>query len=100
MKYGLNENEFDILMSLAVDPLKEAGARVWIFGSRARGDHRSVSDVDLMYSFGAITPPRGLFYRITTDLEESRLPFKVDLVAEDSIAASYRAGALQDRLPL
>ncbi|MBE9540577.1 MAG: nucleotidyltransferase domain-containing protein [Proteobacteria bacterium] len=33
-----------------MNPLKNQGANVWIFGSRARGDHQEYSDLDLMVS--------------------------------------------------
>jgi len=45
MKHGLNEEEFQLLDQIAVTPLKKQGARVWLFGSRASGNHQKFSDV-------------------------------------------------------
>jgi predicted nucleotidyltransferase len=50
MKFGLTEDQFQILNETVVSPLKSHGATVWIFGPRARGDHKASSDVDIMYA--------------------------------------------------
>lgn len=62
--------------------------RVWIFGSRVRGNHRPFSDVDLIIE---ATPPltSTLLSQIAADFEESSLPFKFDLVPLDSIYPPY-----------
>jgi len=52
--------------------------KVYLFGSRARGDFSEFSDVDLaVYSEKDISDKLTL---LTVILEESNLPFKVDLV--------------------
>lgn len=86
---------------LIIAPLKKAGANVWIFGSRSRGDHRNVSDVDILYEFPSpISPPSGLLFTIKSDLDESRFPYLLDLVATQDLAESYKAQVLGDRKPL
>lgn len=97
MKFGLSESQMEILLRLAIEPLKAAGASVWIFGSRARGDQVQFSDVDLLYSFSGKIP-QGLISSISENLEDSRLPVKVDLVSEDELAESYRAGVIRERV--
>lgn len=101
MNYGLTPQEYELLSKLAVEPLKTAGAAVWIFGSRARGDHRPTSDIDLMYNLPSEkTMPKGLLYTIKTDLEESRISYTVDIVDEQSLAKSYKVDALRERKAL
>ncbi|MGE4132943.1 MAG: nucleotidyltransferase family protein [Bdellovibrionales bacterium] len=97
MRFGLTESQFSALSEIAIQPLKAAGARVWIFGSRARGDHKPFSDIDVLYSFSG-GHPSGLVGQVAENLEESRLPFKVDLVNEQDLAPSYRAGVLDARV--
>lgn len=97
MKFGLSESQFDLLTQLAIQPVKEAGGRIWIFGSRARGDHQPFSDIDLLLELPASAKIVG---KITEALEESRLPFKVDLVLIDELAESYREGVLKERIAL
>ena len=54
-------------------------AAVWLFGSCGRGDPRQSSDIDI-----AILPrgdlSRGFFGDLAADIEESTIPYDVDLV--------------------
>ncbi len=101
MKYGLTQEEFAIVKRIAIDPLKEKGCAVWIFGSRARGDHRKFSDIDLLYSTPKSTGlPSGMIFSIKDQLEESRLSYKVDLVNSEDLASSYKENVLKDRIVL
>lgn len=99
MKLGLSEKHFQIVQDLAITPLKSCGARVWVFGSRARGDFRPFSDLDLLYQ--TATPlASGFLSKITEALEDSRLPIKIDLVQESDLAESYKENILRDRVEL
>jgi len=58
----------------------DSGVEVYLFGSRARGDERPYSDVDIALvckEGGDISKKLTLFREL---LEESHLPYKVDLV--------------------
>ena len=56
-----------------------AGARTWVFGSRANGTAEKYSDVDIALECDTV-----LDYKIITDLEiafeESVIPYTVDIV--------------------
>lgn len=92
MKFGMSAEQFKILNDLLIQPLKDKGADVFIFGSRVTGRHHPFSDVDLMYVLnGQSQLPTGLISKLKEDLEESRFPFTVDLVYEPELAASYRS---------
>ena len=64
---------------MVLDALGEHDAAVWLFGSCARGEARQHSDIDI-----AILPrddfPSGLFGELDADIEESTIPYDVDLV--------------------
>lgn len=59
--------------------LGEHDAAVWLFGSCARGQPRQRSDIDI-----AVLPrdelPLGFFAELEADIEESTIPYDVDLV--------------------
>jgi predicted nucleotidyltransferase len=99
MKFGLTDEEYAQLDRWVVSPLKKFGAQVWIFGSRARGDHKTFSDVDILYS---LQPSLRLadLGNIRETIEESNFPFKVDLVDENVLAESYREQVLRERIGL
>ena len=48
MKFGLNKSEYKILEELIFSPFRNEGVKVWVFGSRARGDHQKYSDIDIL----------------------------------------------------
>ena len=98
---GLTKSEFDIIIKEVIEPLKGINARVWIFGSRARDDYKKFSDIDLLYEEDEANPaPSGFICDIELRLEESNLPYKVELVNVTKLAESYRDSVMKDRVLL
>jgi predicted nucleotidyltransferase len=67
------------LRRMVLAALGERDAEVWLFGSCARGEVLQHSDIDI-----AILPrsdlPSGFFGELAADIEESTIPYDVDLV--------------------
>ena len=67
------------LRRMVLTALGKHDAAVWLFGSCGRGDPRQHSDIDI-----AILPrdelPSGFFGELEADIEESTIPYDVDLV--------------------
>jgi uncharacterized protein len=67
------------LRHMVLAALGEHDAEVWLFGSCARGDARQHSDIDI-----AILPsdelPSGFFSDLAEIVEESSIPYDVDIV--------------------
>ena len=98
MKFGLTKNQYQYIQETVVDPLKEQGVTVWIFGSRARGDQQEFSDLDFMVeSEEDISANLGEIQEI---LEEGSFPFKVDIVQSKDFAESYRESFECDKVRL
>ena len=96
MKFGLTKNQYQYIQKTVVDPLKEQGVTVWIFGSRARGDQHEFSDLDLMVvSKVDVSANVGEIQEI---LEESSFPYKVDIVQNKDFAESYRESFERDKV--
>ena len=76
-----------------------AGARAFVFGSRAHGGARRYSDLDLALEWER---PLGLALIgcIADALSESDLPYKVDIVDLATVEASFKARVEADRVPL
>ena len=90
----LIEKREDILRIAA----KHGVGRIRVFGSAARGESRSESDLDLLVEVtGPTTPwfPGGL----VAELEEF-LGRRVDIVEPDGIRESLRREILRDAVPL
>jgi uncharacterized protein len=64
-------------------------AKVWLFGSRATGRNRPGSDIDIAIDEGVPLD----FFRLAQardDLEESTIPYKIDLVDYVSVSEDFR----------
>ena len=101
MKFGITSSQFEILDQLVIQPLKNQGAKIFIFGSRTTDNYHSHSDVDLLYQ---MPESRQLSTNILSDIketvEESKFPFSVDLVASEDLAKSYRETVQSQIVPL
>ena len=64
---------------MVLGALGEHDAAVWLFGSCARGEARQHSDIDIAI-LQQDDLPSGFFAELAADLEESTLPYDVDLV--------------------
>jgi predicted nucleotidyltransferase len=70
-------------------------ARLWVFGSVARGEARTDSDIDLLYE---LLPDRRLGWELVDLIDElSRLLGRpVDLIARDAIHPLIRDAVLRE----
>jgi predicted nucleotidyltransferase len=99
MKFGLTDSEFDFLKKTVIDPLKRQGCKVWIFGSRARGQQQPFSDVDILFEPPVdVLLPSALISEMKEQAEESRLNYKIDLVSVSHLAESYKPSVFKDRV--
>jgi predicted nucleotidyltransferase len=67
-------------MRLVRDFLKGTGVKALLFGSRARGDAKGFSDIDIALSAGDHPVPGSLVALLSEAFEASRIPYNVDLV--------------------
>ncbi len=92
---GLNQSELEFINEKLIAPLKAKGARVFIFGSRAKGTHKKFSDIDFLYRLPVgLEIPGHYIYQLISDIEESSFPYKIDLIDEREFAASYKKQVL------
>lgn len=91
------ENKYhELLKSLVLRELGNKSCKVFLFGSRANGSYRWASDFDL----GIEGLNEEEFLRIKFDLldkiEESLIPWKVDIINFDTADQEFKKIALQD----
>jgi predicted nucleotidyltransferase len=74
---------------IVLDALSANNTHVYLFGSWARGEATRLSDIDI-----AIDPhaplPRGTLARLRERLEESHVPYRVDVVDLARTAPEFR----------
>ena len=71
--------------------------RFYAYGSRAKGKNRKYSDLDLCYKDDI---PTKVILDIQEELEESDLPFRVDLVFWESMSSGFQKLIEKDLVPL
>lgn len=72
-------------------------AIVWAFGSRVKGNVKKFSDLDLAIDNGAKISSE-LMAKIDFDLEQSNLPYKVDVVDWHAISDNFKSIIENDRV--
>jgi predicted nucleotidyltransferase len=97
MIFGLTKDEYLFIQKQIVFPLKELGATVWCFGSRARGDFKKFSDLDILVSSQSAELIKAVGI-INETMVESSFPYKVDIVFEDALASSYSEKIFREKV--
>lgn len=64
-------------------------ATVWLFGSRAKGNAKKYSDIDLLIDLNAPISIK-IMAKLSLAFEESDLPYKVDLADAAAISEAFR----------
>jgi predicted nucleotidyltransferase len=89
------EDVLEELRKTVVGALGHQRARVYLFGSWASGTQRRASDIDLAIEAPAPLPAATLA-RVREAIEESHIPYRVDVVDLAEVDASFRARALRE----
>lgn len=71
-------------------------AKIYLFGSRARGTHSSSSDVDIAIDNGAPIKPMRRVGEASEVLNALYLPFKVDVVDFHTVTPNMRQLIIED----
>ena len=72
-------NILEKVREIILKGLKEYHVKIFLFGSQARGQARRTSDIDIIIQ--PLEPlPHGVLSIIREELEESNIPYSVDLV--------------------
>jgi predicted nucleotidyltransferase len=85
--FGISADHYIFLGQVFEKHFGGSPCQIWIFGSRATGLHQKYSDVDLLIESSVLNAR--LLSRLAEALEESPLPFKVDLVDVRKLVPEY-----------
>lgn len=98
-KLPLELGETELAMVKTILARHVPDAEVWVFGSRATGQSKKYSDLDLCIK---ANHPMGLDVMsvLAEDFSESDLPWKVDIVDWWCISDEFRAIIDRDRIKL
>ncbi len=85
----IDSRHHDIVLKI----LKDMGMRVYVFGSRAKNNAKTLSDLDLCIMDEY---PKASVRKLKENFEESNLPFKVDVVVWSELDESFRETIKKD----
>ncbi len=89
----MSDHDIKILVTIITQQLPHA--KIYVFGSRARGDFRPESDIDIALDNGKkIDPP--IVSQIKEAIEESTIPFTVDLVDLQALSENFKRQILKN----
>ena len=97
--YGLEKKHLDILYNCISKTFDADIPDVYLFGSRATGKHKKHSDIDL----GLISKSKTnsdfekKLDQLKSELEESDLPYKVDIVDLYNVEPTYEKSINRDK---
>lgn len=87
------------IKSILSKHLDHSSYKAYIFGSRATGNARKWSDIDIAIE-GEKKVPGYIIEEIREDLENSNLPFVVDIVDFSLVSKRFKSVANQKVVPL
>lgn len=89
----IEESDYKILM----DILRKYPYKFYIYGSRAKGNARKYSDIDI---FCEEKMKEGDLVNLEMDLDESNLTIKVDVLEADNCSMEFREAIEKDLIEL
>ena len=90
------ENKYLLqIKNLILNTLKDEKVKVFIFGSRVRGDNCTASDVDIGYIPKDNFDERKITF-LKDRFEDSTIPYKVEVINFNSVSEDFRNEALKD----
>jgi uncharacterized protein len=97
MKNIIMENRLEKYKNIIVPIVEQylPDAKIILYGSRARGDFKSGSDIDVALDMGAIIDDN-LISKIIWDLEDSDLPIFFDIVDFTKMSENMKNNILKD----
>lgn len=97
MKIFISDAEKKILLAIFNKYKKDF--EVFAFGSRARGDHKKYSDLDICLKGTSKVDP-SIISNIKNNFQESTLPYTVDIVDWNDISEKFQNNIRSDLVNL
>ncbi|WP_291399315.1 nucleotidyltransferase domain-containing protein [Daejeonella sp.] len=85
----------DIVKKIVLKNIPQNEFAVFLFGSRAAGNANSLSDIDIGF-LGTDPLPISILVNLESDLEESIVPFKIDLIDFYQVDKDFKNEALSN----
>ena len=88
MMFGLEDRHVNFIKELLKRHVPNSDAKFYVFGSRAKGNYREYSDVDIAIDCPDMTLDKRL--KLLSDFENSTFPYEVDIIDLNTIKDSFK----------
>ena len=90
-----DRNYLNIVKKIVLDKIPKDKFNIFLFGSRARRKHRFAADIDIGVQ-GEIPLDQRVISTIKNEVDESIIPFKVDIIDFTDVSDDFKKVALED----
>jgi predicted nucleotidyltransferase len=88
-KKALSDKYLQKLIEIFDETIKHNDTKIYLFGSRAGGDHDTFSDIDLAVKSSSVSEPE--LSILKERIHESTIPFKTDVVHYQNTSAAFQS---------
>jgi len=89
MQIDIEERYLDRVKSIINSILQDEDLKIYVFGSRARGSAKQYSDLDIALESDSKIDSNKMS-KITTELEDTTIPYKVDVIDLKAITGNFK----------
>lgn len=90
MKFGLEKRHLDFILQVLKDNIPQKDAKFYIFGSRAKGNYKEYSDIDIAVKLPDEKLSADILGKILMKFSDSTLPYEVDVIDLNAIDKKFR----------
>lgn len=90
-----SDKYLDLVKKIILDNIPKEKFNIFLFGSRAKKYHRSGADIDVGVKGSEPLNPK-IIFTIKDIIEESIVPFKVDIIDFYKVSEDFKKEALKD----
>lgn len=88
--FGLEKRHIDFLKEVLNKNIKDVNAKYYIFGSRAKGNFKEYSDIDIAVDHCGTRLSTDILGKIMLEFEDSTFPYEVDVIDLNAITPEFR----------
>ena len=90
MKFGLEKRYLDYILQVLRENIPQKDAKFYIFGSRAKGNFKEYSDIDIAVKLTDGKISADILGKILLVFSDSTLPYEVDVIDLNAIDEKFR----------
>ncbi len=86
--FGLEDRYLNFIKETLIKHFPDNTAKFYIFGSRAKGNYKQYSDIDIAIDSSDMTQEKKI--KLQSDFENSTFPYEVDIVDLNNIKEDFK----------